>query len=51
MYWLSAAEGEKFVRSVEDAFDKVEKIGPNPINLEQTQEVKEGKKLIAAPIE
>ena len=51
IYWLSGAESEKFVRSVEDAYDKVEKIGPNPINLEQTQEVKKEKKLIAAPIE
>ena len=51
MYWLSGAESEKFVRSVEDAYQKVEKLGPNPINLEEIQESEEEKKLIAAPIE
>jgi hypothetical protein len=51
MYWLSGAESEKFVRSVEDAVEKVEKMGPNPINLDETQEVKKESKLIAAPIE
>ncbi len=31
MYWLSGAESEKFVKSVEDAFEKVKRAGPNPI--------------------
>lgn len=31
MYWLSGAESEKFVKSVEDAYEKVEREGPNPI--------------------
>lgn len=31
MYWLSGAESEKFVKSVEDAYEKVKRIGPNPI--------------------
>ena len=51
MYWLSGAESEKFVRSVEDAYNKVVKLGPNPINLEKIQEINEQSKLIAAPIE
>ena len=51
MYWLSGAESEKFVKSVEDAYEKVVKLGPNPINLEVIQELKEENKSIAAPIE
>jgi len=51
MYWLSGAESEKFVRSVEDAYEKVVKLGPNPINLEEIQEQTEKNKLIATPIE
>ena len=51
MYWLSGAEAEKFVRSVKDALAKVEKIGPNPLNLiDENQEIKENE-LVAAPIE
>lgn len=30
-YWLSGAESEKLVKSVEDALEKVNRIGPNPI--------------------
>jgi hypothetical protein len=51
MYWLSGAESEKFVKSVEDAYQKVVELGPNPINLEEIQEPEEEKKLITAPIE
>ena len=51
MYWLSGAESEKFVRSVEDMYEKVVKLGPNPINLEEIQEQTEENKLIATPIE
>jgi len=32
MYWLSSAESEKLVKSVEDAFDKIKRLGPNPIS-------------------
>ena len=46
MYWCSSAEGEKLVKSVEDAYEKVQRIGPNPINL-----VESNKELISAPIE
>jgi hypothetical protein len=33
MYWLSGAESEKFVKSVEDAYEKVKREGPNPVKL------------------
>jgi coenzyme F420-reducing hydrogenase delta subunit len=31
MYWLSGAEAEKLVKSVIDTYEKVKRIGPNPI--------------------
>ena len=37
MYWCSSAESEKFVKSMEDAFEKVKREGPNPVNLEQSK--------------
>ena len=46
MYWCSSAEGEKLVKSVEDAYEKVQRIGPNPISLQE-----DNKELISAPIE
>jgi coenzyme F420-reducing hydrogenase delta subunit len=46
MYWCSSAEAEKLVKSVEDAYEKVQRIGPNPINLAESN-----KELISAPIE
>jgi len=46
MYWCSSAEGEKLVKSVEDAYEKVQRIGPNPINLQEGN-----KELTSAPIE
>ncbi len=49
MYWLSGAEAEKFVKSVEDAYEKVKRIGPNPIKTMDI-EVPE-KELIITPIE
>ncbi|MFX1531587.1 MAG: hydrogenase iron-sulfur subunit, partial [Promethearchaeota archaeon] len=54
MYWLSGAESEKFVRSVEDALEKVKSIGPNPLNLEEQEaeiETKETKQVISTPAE
>ena len=32
MYWLSGAEADKLVKSVEDAYEKIKRLGPNPIN-------------------
>ena len=43
MYWLSSAESEKLVKSVEDAFEKVKRAGPNPIN---TMTIKSSKKKV-----
>jgi len=54
MYWLSGAESEKFVRSVEDALEKVKSIGPSPLNLIDSEvEVgaKETKQVITTPAE
>jgi len=49
MYWLSAAEAEKLVKSVEDAYEKVKRAGPNPVKLTINKSVK--KKALKAPIE
>ncbi len=46
MYWCSSAEAEKLVKSVEDAYEKISRIGPNPINLTEGN-----KELVSAPIE
>lgn len=52
MYWLSGAESEKFVRSVEDALEKVKSIGPSPLNVIDSEvEAKETKQLITTPVE
>jgi len=54
MYWLSGAESEKFVRSVEDALEKVKSVGPNPLNLEEQEaelEAKETKQVVITPAE
>jgi len=32
-YWLSGAEAEKLVKSVEDALEKIKRAGPNPLKL------------------
>ena len=42
-YWLSSAESEKLVKSVEDTLEKIRKIGPNPLNSHETKAVKKGK--------
>ena len=49
MYWLSSAEAEKLVKSVEDALEKVSRLGPNPINMKGVKEVK--KEILTTPIE
>jgi hypothetical protein len=51
MYWLSGAESEKFVKSVEDALEKVEKMGPNPLNLEEEPPIIEEKQVLTTPAE
>lgn len=47
MYWLSSAESEKLVKSVEDAFEKVKRAGPNPINVMNIKSSK--KKVVTTP--
>lgn len=42
-YWLSSAESEKLVKSVEDSLEKIRKIGPNPLNLQEIKGLKKGK--------
>jgi len=49
MYWCSSAESEKLVKSVEDAFEKVSRLGPNPINTMDIKSTK--KKAITTPTE
>lgn len=49
MYWCSSAESEKLVKSVEDAFEKVNRLGPNPINTLDMKSTK--KKAITTPTE
>jgi len=40
MYWLSGAEADKLVKSVEDAYEKIKRSGPNPIKLMDAKEAK-----------
>ena len=40
-YWLSGAESEKLVKSVEDTLEKVHRAGPNPIKLAAEQQEEE----------
>ena len=48
MYWLSSAESEKLVKSVEDAYAKTQRAGPNPINTIDKKKVKE---ILTTPVE
>jgi F420-non-reducing hydrogenase iron-sulfur subunit len=36
-YWLSSAEGEKLVKSVEDTLEKVQRAGLNPLKSAETK--------------
>lgn len=49
MYWLSSAEGEKFVKSVEDAYEKINRAGPTPMNAMDIKKVKQKK--LTTPVE
>lgn len=49
MYWLSGAESEKLVKSVEDALEKIRRAGPNPINTMDMKSIK--KKVVTTPVE
>ncbi len=41
MYWLSGAEADKLVKSVEDAYEKIKRSGPNPIKSMDVEKVKQ----------
>jgi len=49
MYWLSGAEADKLVKSVEDAYEKIKRSGPNPIKTMENKELKQ--KVVTAPLE
>ena len=51
MYWLSGAESEKFVKSVEDALEKVKNAGPNPLKLTDKDTKIETNQVITTPVE
>ena len=48
MYWLSGAEADKLVKSVEDAYEKIKRSGPNPIK--QIDVKKPRQKVVPAPV-
>ncbi len=48
-YWLSGAESEKLVKSVEDTLKKILRIGRNPLNLSK-KEIDE-REILIAPLE
>ena len=49
-YWLSGAESEKLVKSVEDTMEKIQRLGPNPLKSSETK-TKDAKKVITTPAE
>lgn len=51
MYWLSGGDAGKFVESVEDAYEKVKKVGPNPLNLVDEEPKTDIKQVITTPAE
>lgn len=51
MYWLSGGDAGKFVESVEDAYKKVSKAGPSPLNLVNDKSKVEAKQVITTPTE
>ncbi len=50
-YWLSGAESQKLVKSIEDAVEKVHRAGPNPIKSLETAQKSEVKKVLTTPVE
>ena len=49
MYWLSGAEADKLVKSVEDAYEKVKRSGSNPLKSMDITKVKQ--KTLTTPVE
>ena len=50
-YWLSGAESDKLVKSVEDAYEKVKRAGPNPLKLMDPEPEIKAKKVRITPTE
>ena len=50
-YWLSGAESEKLVKSVEDAYEKVKRAGLNPLKLMDIEPKIKKKKIVSTPAE
>lgn len=48
MYWLSGAEADKLVKSVEDSYEKIKKSGPNPIRSTHIEKSKQ--KVVPSPV-
>ncbi len=51
MYWLSGGDAGKFVESVEDAYEKLKKAGPSPLNLVDEETKVKTEQGITTPIE
>ena len=49
-YWLSGAESEKLVKSIEDTVEKIKKAGPNPLKSSAKVEFEE-EKVLTTPAE
>jgi coenzyme F420-reducing hydrogenase delta subunit len=47
MYWLSGAEADKLVKSVEDAYEKIKRSGSNPI---KSMDVEKAKQKAITPV-
>ena len=50
-YWLSSAEAEKLVKSVEDTYEKVQRMGLNPIKSANSKLKGQAKKALTTPVE
>jgi len=51
MYWVSGGDAGKFVESVEDAYEKLCKAGPNPLKTIEKETLVKSKQVITNPAE
>ncbi len=51
MYWCSSAESEKLVKSIEDALEKINRAGPNPLKKMNAQKNDKVKNTLTTPVE
>jgi len=49
-YWVSGAESEKLVKSVEDTMEKIKRLGPNPIKIEPEEPDEPEEEVLTAPM-